>query len=255
MSKVDLGRRGMLQAGVAVGGVSLTAGARAGEFAGLAKTASGQRALDVYLMREAAARAHLLEAFAQGPQGTNNDEVEILNAAANYTKGLQHDSIGEVDAAAYRALLAAVRAGTFAAFDAVPLANGAQVKLANPMAAYCIELHGTDSAATRMRPAPSLRSAESGRRTGRGVLAGAHSRCGVHRLRQQCQPDCGGSRRPESDKHSRDRAGQRAERGLDLPRHHAWRSGWPLHQPVPVQGHPFWTRPDYSALHHAGGAQ
>lgn len=161
MSKVDLGRRGMLQAGVAAGGVSLTAGARAGEFAGLAKTASGQRALDVYLMREAAARAHLLEAFAQGPQGTNNDEVEILNAAANYTKGLQHDSIGEVDPAAYRALLAAVRAGTFAAFDAVPLANGAQVKLANPMAAYCMELHGTDSAATRIRPAPGVRSSES----------------------------------------------------------------------------------------------
>lgn len=161
MSKVDLGRRGMLQAGVAVGGVSLTAGARAGEFAGLAKTAAGQRALDVYLMREAAARAHLLEAFAQGPQGSNNDEVEILNAAANYTKGLQHDSMGEVDATAYRALLAAVRAGTFAAFDAIPLANGAQVKLANPMAAYCMELHGADSATTRIRPAPGMRSSES----------------------------------------------------------------------------------------------
>lgn len=161
MSKFDQGRRGMLKAGVAVGGVSLTAGARASEFAGLATTTAGQRALDVYLMREAAARAHLLEAFAQGPQTTNNDEVEIRNAAANYTKGLQHDSIGEVDAAAYSALLAAVRAGTFAAFDAVPLATGAQVKLANPMAAYCMELHGSDSAATRIRPAPGLRSAES----------------------------------------------------------------------------------------------
>ena len=50
---------------------------------------------------------------------------------------------------------------SFAAFDAVPLATGAQVKLANPMAAYCMELHGTDSAATRIRPAPGMRSAES----------------------------------------------------------------------------------------------
>lgn len=161
MAQVSQSRRGLLKAGVALGGVGAVGGVRASEWSGVVKTAASQRALDVYLMREAAARAHLLEAFAQGPQAANNDEVSVLNYAGQYTKGLQHDSIGEVDGAAYRALLAAVNAGNLAAFERVPLAAGAQVKLANPMAAYCMELHGTDSAATRIRPAPGLLSTES----------------------------------------------------------------------------------------------
>ncbi len=164
MRKVDQNRRGVLKAGVGVGGISALAGAggaRASEFAGLAKTAAGQRALDVYLMREAAARNHLLEAFAQPPQRGNTDEETVLNYAASYTKGLQHNGIGEVDPVAYRTYLTAVRTGTLAAFEAVPLATGAQVKLANPMAAYCMELHGSDSAATRIRPAPEFLSPET----------------------------------------------------------------------------------------------
>lgn len=158
---VDRNRRGLLQAGAFAGGVGMLPAARASDFAGIAKTATGQRALDVYLMREAAARAHLLEAFAQSPQARNNDEIEILNGAANYTKGLPHDGIGEVTPAVYRTLLDAVRTGTLAAFETVPLASGAVVKLANPMAAYCMELHGTDSASTRIRVAPEFRSAET----------------------------------------------------------------------------------------------
>ena len=164
MREVDQVRRGMLKAGVAVGGIGAVgagSSARASEFAGVASTAAGQRALDVYLMREAAARNHLLEAFSQPPQLGNTDEASVLNYAASYTKGLQHNSIGEVDPVAYRTYLAAVRTGTMAAFEAIPLASGAQVKLANPMAAYCMELHGTDSAATRIRPAPEFLSPET----------------------------------------------------------------------------------------------
>ncbi|HWS25077.1 MAG TPA: hypothetical protein VN259_00760, partial [Xanthomonadales bacterium] len=165
MREVDQSRRGVLKAGVGVGGISAlaaTGNARASDFSGIAKTAAGQRALDVYLMREAAARNHLLEAFAQAPQRANTDEATVLNYAASYTKGLQHNSIGEVDPVAYRSYLTAVSAGTMEAFEAIPLATGAQVKLANPMAAYCMELHGTDSASTRIRPAPEFLSPETG---------------------------------------------------------------------------------------------
>lgn len=162
MSQVNAGRRGMLKAGAALGGVGLAGGVSASSLAsGLKTTPATQRALDAYLVRESAARNQLLRSFALPPQPANNDEVSVLNYAGQYSKGLQHNGIGEVDPAAYRQLLAAVQAGTFEAFNAIPLASGAQVKLANPMAAYCYELHGVDGAAGRIRAAPGMISPEA----------------------------------------------------------------------------------------------
>lgn len=162
MSTVNAGRRGLLKAGVAAGGLGLTGGAGAADWSSLKSTPGSQRALDVYLMREDAARNHLLASFGQAPQPVNEDESSVLNYAAQYSKALPHNAIGEVDPAAYRSLLAAIRAGTLEAFNAIPSAPGATVKQANPLAAYSIELHGTDCAATRIRAAPTLMSAEAG---------------------------------------------------------------------------------------------
>lgn len=162
MNTINAGRRGMLKAGAVIGGLGLTGGVgAAGLGSGLKTTPASQRALDAYLMRETAARNQLVRSFALPPQAANNDEVSVLNYAGQYSKSLPHNGVGEVDPAAYRQLLAAVNAGTFQAFNAIPLAPGAQVKLANPMAAYCFEMHGVDSAAGRIRAAPGMISTEA----------------------------------------------------------------------------------------------
>ena len=80
---------------------------------------------------------------------------------ASFTKTLPHDAFGEVDPSAYRQLLRAERTGKSADFDRIPLDPVAARTLANPQGGYRFPLVGLDGFATRMRPAPSFRSAES----------------------------------------------------------------------------------------------
>ena len=65
-------------------------------------------------------------------QSTNGDEKEYPNFIGNYSKGLPHNTAGEVDPAAYRQLRHAANDGLADSFELVPL--GGTVKLANPMA-------------------------------------------------------------------------------------------------------------------------
>jgi hypothetical protein len=60
-------------------------------------------------------------------QINNGDEARYHNFIGNYSQGLPHDSIGEVDPAAYRALLTAVKTGDPDEFAEIPL--GGNVKL------------------------------------------------------------------------------------------------------------------------------
>ena len=65
-------------------------------------------------------------------QITNGDEQNSrLKFIGNFSNGLPHNSVGEVEPTAYLALLNAVHQGTSAAFEAVPL--GGNVKLVNPL--------------------------------------------------------------------------------------------------------------------------
>ena len=90
------------------------------------------------------------------PQVSNGDERRHRNFIGNYSKGLPHNSIGEVDRESYERLLDAVEEGTATAFENVPL--GGTVKLANPMAGVAFDLEGTDSHQLAIGPPPAVAS-------------------------------------------------------------------------------------------------
>jgi len=92
------------------------------------------------------------------PQVDNGDEFLYPSRIGNYSKGLPHNSIGEVDPTAYNALLTAVTSGEPEDFARIPL--GGNTKLATPQAGLAFTLEGTDSGQLTSPPAPSVSSAE-----------------------------------------------------------------------------------------------
>lgn len=111
-----------------------------------------QRAYEV--RRRAAVRE--LQAPEQ-PHPTNGDLERYSNRIGSYSKGLPHDSLGEVDPKAFDALRTALAAGTFAAFERVPL--GGTAKLVDPLAAYAFDLEGADSHRLGVVAPPAFASA------------------------------------------------------------------------------------------------
>src|SRR5215467_14361892 len=93
------------------------------------------------------------------PSVSNGDEEAYANRIANYSKGLPHNDLGEVDLNAYNAYLEALNSGKSADFEAIPL--GGASKLSNPQAAYCYALEGADAAALASPPAPAFSSAQA----------------------------------------------------------------------------------------------
>jgi hypothetical protein len=97
----------------------------------------------------------------------NGDESLYPNKIGNYTKGLPHNSIGEVDIDSYDALIGAIATGKFEDFELLA-SNGnlgcpdpsRQRRLVNPQAGYAFDLEGTDSHQLSMRAAPAFDSAE-----------------------------------------------------------------------------------------------
>src|SRR3984893_9513447 len=113
-----------------------------------------ERVTDSYEGREEAARVE--RQFAVPRQTTNGDEQKYRNFIGNYSKGLPHNTIGEVDPSAYRSLLSVVRQGTAVAFEQVPLAGN--TKLVNPLAGSAFDLEGTDSHQLAIPPFPAVAS-------------------------------------------------------------------------------------------------
>jgi membrane-associated phospholipid phosphatase len=120
------------------------------------------RAIRAAAIRKDAALRHLANTKNLIPQLTNGDEQRYRkqNYYASFSKTLPHNNLGEVDPSAYRALLKAVDSGDEAHFAAIPLDPSARIPLANPQGAYRYIYAGLDGHATRIRPAPSFRSAE-----------------------------------------------------------------------------------------------
>jgi hypothetical protein len=92
------------------------------------------------------------------PHPTNGDEALYPHKIGNFTKGLRHNALGEVDPDGYRALLHALKTGNFADFEDIPL--GGQQRLLNPMGGLAFNLEGPDSPATTIDPPPAFASAE-----------------------------------------------------------------------------------------------
>jgi membrane-associated phospholipid phosphatase len=115
---------------------------------------SVERVLDSYENRVRAARAETRVPVPR--QITNGDERRYLSFIGNFSKGLPHNNLGEVDPAVYRSLLDAVRQGTAAAFENLTL--GGNTKLVNPLAGLAFDLEGTDSHQLVIPPFPQLAS-------------------------------------------------------------------------------------------------
>jgi membrane-associated phospholipid phosphatase len=92
------------------------------------------------------------------PHLTNGDEARYTNSIGDYSKGLPHNSLGEVDATAYAALVKAATTGDPDDFDAIPL--GGTVPLVDPQAGLAFDIEGTDSHQLEIPAAPALASAE-----------------------------------------------------------------------------------------------
>jgi hypothetical protein len=94
---------------------------------------------------------------------TNGDESLYVNKIATYSKGLPHNSRGEVDPSAYAALISALSSGRTEDLEAVPMGSpdpARQRKLVNPQAGVAFDLQGTDSHQLAIPPAPAFASAE-----------------------------------------------------------------------------------------------
>lgn len=97
------------------------------------------------------------------PQLNNGDEPRYADDAyyASFTKTLPHNRFGEVETSAFEKLQKATQSGLPADFAQIPLAPNAGRQLTNPQGAYRYILAGLDGHATRIRPAPTFRSAET----------------------------------------------------------------------------------------------
>jgi hypothetical protein len=126
----------------------------------LAKAAA--RRERAYQIRLQAAKSHRNKPLVA--HVSNGDEARYPNRIGNYSKGLPHNSFGEVEPDAYQSLVAAAESGTPEDFNAVRTSGGR--RLTNPQAGYAFDLEGMDPWDVTAPPAPALASAEE---AGEGV--------------------------------------------------------------------------------------
>jgi hypothetical protein len=89
---------------------------------------------------------------------SNGEEEALPSRIACFSKGLPKNQFGEVEPAAYLALLSAIRSGKFKDFESIPRAGGRH--LGNPQSAYAFHLEGGDPHTFDIPPAPTINSAD-----------------------------------------------------------------------------------------------
>lgn len=89
----------------------------------------------------------------------NGDEALYENKIANYSKGLPHNDLGEVDVAEYDKLIHALETGSPADFEQVTMQG--DIKLKNPQAGLSFDLIGADSNNLYTPPPPEFAGAET----------------------------------------------------------------------------------------------
>jgi membrane-associated phospholipid phosphatase len=91
----------------------------------------------------------------------NGDEARYANKIGSYSKGLPHNSFGEVDLGAYGALINALSSGDPRDFDNLVLGSTSPfAKQTNPQSGLALDLQGSDSHAMNEPAPPALASAE-----------------------------------------------------------------------------------------------
>ncbi len=115
------------------------------------------RAEQAYNIRVQAAVIQKISPLPDHPN--NGDEKRYLNRIGNYSKGLPHNSLGEVDQVAYNHLLEALKTGNPDDFERIPMGDS-QVQFKNPQAGLTFEMQGADPFHMYQQPAPVFASAE-----------------------------------------------------------------------------------------------
>lgn len=89
----------------------------------------------------------------------NNGDEDLYSSThiGSFSKGLQHDALGQPTPSSYASFLNAIRSGVPADFEAIQM--GGVAKLTNPQAGLAFSLTGFDPAAGYQPPAPALASA------------------------------------------------------------------------------------------------
>jgi len=106
-------------------------------------------------LRLTTAHQQLREAFPQPQPNGDEDRYDTIGLAT-FTKALPHNTLGEVDPAAYRALLRALQSSRTEDFRRIPL--GGRAKLANPEGAFSFELQGPDPWQRPLAAPPAIAS-------------------------------------------------------------------------------------------------
>src|SRR5258708_7906392 len=114
-----LGQLGTGAAAVGLGALSLPTLQGVVEAATVNPPTSNQRRKKCFHTRIEAAEFEHRQPVVAHP--SNGQEELYANKIASYSKGLPHNSLGEVDLAAYNQLIAAVTSGHPADFEAIPL--------------------------------------------------------------------------------------------------------------------------------------
>ena len=118
-----------------------------------------QRALASYKFRTDVAKDDFQPVPPLFNRPNNGDEVLYPNQIGSYSKGLPHQSNGEVVLSAYNALLDAIRTGNPTKFEQIPL--GGDRKLTSPQAGFAFDLEGKDCFTLIQPPAPAFASREN----------------------------------------------------------------------------------------------
>jgi hypothetical protein len=115
-----------------------------------------QRAIEAYDLRKDAA---LAEHHLPSVSHPNNDDEDVYSSKiGNYSKGLPHNSVGEVDSAAYNSYLAAIRSELPSDFEDIIL--GGNTKLTDPQCGLAFAMEGVDSGNSFEPPCPAVASQE-----------------------------------------------------------------------------------------------
>ncbi len=121
------------------------------------------RAQAAFELRQRAAADQLATTRKLPWQRANGDDDRYVSERfyASFTKTLPCNEFGEVVPWTYWRLRRAMRTGAAEDFERIRLDASASRRLANPQGAFRFVYAGLDGHATRMRPAPTFRSAET----------------------------------------------------------------------------------------------
>jgi hypothetical protein len=154
-----IGKAAALASAVGAIGVKPFVGGKSGEVAAQSfRELTPSRATYAYKLRTDAALQGYQATQKNIRHSNNADESLYPNRIGNFSKGLPHDSNGEVIPSAYDQLLTALLSGKPADFEQIPM--GGTLRLTNPQSGLAFDMEGSDPHAMVVTPAPNFASRE-----------------------------------------------------------------------------------------------